>query len=315
MLLLHSTIPKIMRRIIAISSFFLVLAIAIYEQPTSYAQQPKSKGTKGKTVAAAGAFGNSDAITEEELKIYDYFLASDQLEGRNLPSRGYDTAALYVASHLAEWGIKPAGSTTGTNGPLQAYFMPFELVANQVIAEESKASVTGPAERGGRGGAGGGGGRGAAGGSGPRTTNFEYGKDWMVMGGGRGGAAPLETFEVAGNLVFAGNGYVIHKPNVNPFDGLNVKGKIVVVAGLPAEIAAQQNAPRGGGGAPNPLGENCTDFLTPEEAAAKNGAVAVVKVATFQQLTTMSNPNPAAPTGFGLAAPIAGSPTRSNRPA
>jgi hypothetical protein len=282
-----------MRRIIATGSFVLALVICIYEQPTSYAQQPKSKGTKGKTAAAA-VFGNSDSITEQELKIYDYFLASDQLEGRNLPSRGFDTAALYVASHLAEWGIKPAGSTTATNGPLQAYFMSFELVAKQVIAEESKASVTGSGGRGG--------------GSGPRTTDFEYGKDWMVMGGR--GAAPVEAFEAAGNLVFAGNGYIIHKTNINPFDGLDVKGKVVVVAGLPPEIAAQQNAPRG---APNPLGENCTDFLTPEEAAAKNGALAVVKVATFRQLEAMSSPNPAAPNAGGFAAAsVAGRPTGPN---
>ena len=76
--------------------------------------------------AAAPTYGNAEAITENELKVYDYFLASDQLEGRNLPSRGYDTAALYVASHLAEWGLKPGGSSTGTNGPLQPYFMPIE---------------------------------------------------------------------------------------------------------------------------------------------------------------------------------------------
>jgi hypothetical protein len=290
-----------MRRIIAAGSFLLALVICIYEQPISYAQQPKAKGGKHKTVAAP-SFGDSEAINEQELKIYDYFLASDQLEGRNLPSRGFDTAALYVASHLAEWGIKPAGSTTGTNGPLQGYFQPFELVAKQVIADESKASVTGPAEHGGRGN--GGGGR-----SGPRTNDFEYGKDWMVMGGGRG-AAPLDGFEAAGNLVFAGNGYVINKTNINPFDGLDVKGKIVVVAGLPAELAAQQNAPRGG--APNPLGESCTDFLTPEEAAAKNGAIAVVKVATFQQVAAMGNPSPAGPGGGFAAASVAGRPTGPN---
>src|SRR5580704_3829422 len=90
----------------------------------------------------AARYGNADAITEEEMKIYDYFLASDQLEGRNFPSRGYDTAALYVASHLAEWGLKPGGSTSGTNGPLQPYLMPVELVSKQVVAAESKASLT-----------------------------------------------------------------------------------------------------------------------------------------------------------------------------
>ena len=78
------------------------------------AAQNKPKMTKVKTpVPVVATYGNSDSITEQEMKIYDYFLASDQLEGRNLPSRGYDIAALYVASHLAEWGLKPGGSLDG----------------------------------------------------------------------------------------------------------------------------------------------------------------------------------------------------------
>jgi Zn-dependent M28 family amino/carboxypeptidase len=243
------------------------------------AAQNKPKMTKVKTAVPAAGYGNSDSITEYEMKIYDYFLASDQLEGRNLPSRGFDTAALYVASHLAEWGLKPGGSLTGTNGPLQPYLMPFELVTKAVVPGDSKASLTGVS-------GGGRGGRGGRGGGGSRTVEFEYGKDWTVAAGGRGGA-PLESLEVSGNLAFVGNGYIVKKTNIDPFQGLDVKGKIVVVAGLPPEIAAQQaaNGGRGGGrGAANPLGEACTDFMTPEEAAAKNGAIAVVTLESFQQL-------------------------------
>ncbi len=245
------------------------------------AAQNTPKLTKVKA-APVVAYGNSDSITEQELKVYDYFLASDQLEGRNLPSRGFDTAALYVASHLAEWGLKPGGSTTHTNGPLQPYLMPFELVTKSVIPGETKASLNGV----------GGGGRGGRGGGGARTVELEYGKDWSVAAGGRG-AAPLEAFEAGGNLAFVGNGYVINKTKIDPFEGIDVKGKIVVVAGLPAELAAQAAAGgRGGGrGAPNPLGEACTDFLTPEQAAAKNGAVAVVTLQNFQQLAAAGNAN------------------------
>lgn len=321
-----------MRRIIFSTS--LVFAFALYFGVRSASPAPPSPAAKPATnrmkASPAPAYGNSDAITEQELKVYDYFLASDQLEGRNLPSRGFDTAALYVASHLAEWGLKPGGSTADTNGPLQPYFMPFELETKQIVAADSKASVTGPAGgRGGRGGRGGGGGGAGAGAdgdagptspTGPRSVSFEYGKDWTSAGGGRGGP-PLQAFEVSGNMVFVGNGYVINKTNTDPFAGLDVKGKIVVVAGLPAEIAAQQErlaatgrGGRGGRGgaaaaaapasdapaaanapdpAANPLGENCVDFLTPEEAAAKNGAVAVATIANFQQLTAMENPNAA----------------------
>src|SRR5215475_13126736 len=154
------------------SRLFLPLIAALFIAGAVHSATPKPKTAKS-AAAAPSAHGNADAINEDELKIYLYFLASDQLEGRNLPSRGYDTAALYVASHLAEWGLKPGGSTSGTNGPLQPYFMPLELVSKQVIADESKASITAPGGRGGRGGRGGGngGGGGARGGAnaGPQT--------------------------------------------------------------------------------------------------------------------------------------------------
>src|ERR1700733_7935739 len=122
-----------MRRTI-FSGFVLVFAVVL-------TAQNKPKMTKVKTAPPAATYGNSDSINEQEMKIYDYFLASDQLEGRNFPSRGYDTAALYVASHLAEWGLKPGGSTSGTNGPLQPYFMPIEMESRQLLAEESKATL------------------------------------------------------------------------------------------------------------------------------------------------------------------------------
>jgi hypothetical protein len=271
----------------------LLLTLAVYAAP-------QSRG-----------YGNADAITGDELKVYDYFLASDQLEGRNVPSRGYDTAALYIASHLREWGLKPGGSTTGTKGPLQPYLMPIELVSNQVDTVNMKLTLTAPAPagRGGRGGGGGGGGRGAAS-AGPR--GFDYAREWTVGGGGgfggggRGGPA-IEPVDIAGaQLVFVGNGYVINKTNTNPYQGLDVRGKIMVVAGLPPELAAAQAAAaaaRGGGAgaagggrgrggaAPNPLGVENTDFVTPQGYAVKNGARAIIMVPTFQQLSAMASPN------------------------
>jgi Zn-dependent M28 family amino/carboxypeptidase len=310
-----------------------------------------ARGAKAKTgpVLAASAnvsYGNADSITADEVKIYDYFLASDQLEGRNLPSRGYDVAALFVASHLAEWGLKPGGSTEQTDGPLQPYFMLMELVSRIVVPDESKATITAPpAAAGGRAGA-----AGASGGTGTggrtggavasasaQTTDFEYGRDWTTTAGSRA-LQPVETngklaAAFSGSMVFAGNGYTVTKGNVNPYQGLDVTGKIVVIAGLPPEIAAQQAAGRGGGGrgaagasgattespstgkaaggdaaaapaaagggrgaapAANPLGENCIDYMTPAEAAAKNGAVGVVVIPTFAELTALTAPGRAA---------------------
>ncbi len=324
-----------MRRILITCTVAGALAFTLVSlRPNRAAAQSKSKTAAATKAAAPPTYGNADAISEDTLRNYLYFLASDQLEGRNFPSRGYDTAALFVASHLNDWGLKPFGSTSGTNGPLQPYLMPIEMVARQIVPEESKLSITAPPAQQGRGGFGGGqgGGAGVGGGQGggrgrgrannePVTTNFTYGADWTMAAGGRGAA--VNALKASGNLVFAGNGYVITKTNVNPYDGIDVKGKIIVVAGLPEELAAQQGggggrAGRGGGrgrgqggnaggdnasaspaadnaqpaaagrGAANPLGEACKDFYSPEQYAAKNGALAVITIPNFQQLTAMS---------------------------
>ena len=204
-----------MRRIIVSSAVLTALSLTVLFT-LGATKPPRESARKAAKSTTFAKYGNADSITENEMKIYDYFLASDQLEGRNLPSRGYDTAALYVASHLAEWGLKPGGSTTGTNGPLQPYFMPFALVTREIMAEEFKASLTGPAPfaRPGE----------------PaelRTADFEYGKDWTVpVVGGFRGLPPAESFTVSGNLIFAGNGYVINKSNTNPYQGLDRKSVV-----------------------------------------------------------------------------------------
>ena len=274
-----------MKRIIAGCSFLCFVSLGVI-LTVGAAEFLEGSNSAAPGVSKVARYGNADSISEEEMKIYDYFLASDQLEGRNFPSRGYDAAALYVASHLAEWGLTPGGSTDHTNGPLQPYLMPVELVSKQVVAAQTKGSLTTPApvRRGG-----------PVTPGGPRTTELEYGKDWTMAGGSFRGPVLGESFDVSGGLVFAGDGYVITKSKVNPYEGLDVRGKIVVVAGLPPEIAAQRaaTAARGGRGADtqSPLGENCTDYLTPEEYAAKNGALAVIAIADFQQLSNMANPN------------------------
>jgi len=75
-----------MRRIF-VSSAVAVLAASVFFSVAAdrSAAQSKAKAAKGGT-AAAPAYGNSDAISQDELKVYDYFLASDTLEGRNFPS-------------------------------------------------------------------------------------------------------------------------------------------------------------------------------------------------------------------------------------
>src|SRR3954467_1884965 len=50
-----------------------------------------------------------EGITADQMRNYLYFVASDEMEGRDTPSRGLDTTAKFIAMNLTRWGFKPAG--------------------------------------------------------------------------------------------------------------------------------------------------------------------------------------------------------------
>ena len=51
----------------------------------------------------------AETIGAEWLKDYLSYVASDEMEGRDTPSRGLDLTAKFIALHLKQWGVKPAG--------------------------------------------------------------------------------------------------------------------------------------------------------------------------------------------------------------
>src|SRR5258708_38640917 len=53
--------------------------------------------------------GGPDSITPAELKEWLSYIASDQLQGRQVYTEGLGLAAAYIADHLKEWGVKPGG--------------------------------------------------------------------------------------------------------------------------------------------------------------------------------------------------------------
>jgi hypothetical protein len=52
---------------------------------------------------------NSNAITASRLYAHLQFVSSDEMEGRDTPSRGLNATAKYIASQLMQWGLKPMG--------------------------------------------------------------------------------------------------------------------------------------------------------------------------------------------------------------
>ncbi|HKP48263.1 MAG TPA: M20/M25/M40 family metallo-hydrolase, partial [Pyrinomonadaceae bacterium] len=99
-----------MRKIL--SSVVMAAVLATCLSPTWHLA-PALAQRKVKTVKAPAASLASqrgvDTITEAELRDYLSFIASDEMEGRDTPSRGLDTAAKFLAVNLARWGLKPAG--------------------------------------------------------------------------------------------------------------------------------------------------------------------------------------------------------------
>ncbi len=112
-------------------SFALVGAVMI---APVFAQQPKK--AKAAAAPAAPTFGNAEAITDAQLKDYLYFIASDEMEGRDTPSRGLDITAKFIAMQMSRWGIQPAGD----NG---TYFQKMTLRRDKLEPEMTNVSING----------------------------------------------------------------------------------------------------------------------------------------------------------------------------
>jgi hypothetical protein len=182
---------------------------------------------------------SADAITAAELRDYLSFIASDEMEGRDTPSRGLDTTAQFLATILSRIGAKPAGDD-GT------YFQKIALKKEKIVADGTELEVG--------------------------AQKFVYGKDFLATGT----AATLNA-----PMVYVGDGWYVKAKNIDPYQGLDAKGKVVVVnqmTGLPAgmTMADLMNGKRG------------EDWMDPVSYAQKKGAVAAV---ALMSLVNQANPD------------------------
>jgi hypothetical protein len=97
---------------------------------------PVSSLAQTATKPKSPARNAAENITAAQLKDYLYFIASDEMEGRDTPSRGLDAAAKFMATLLSRWGVKPAGDD-GT------YFQRMWVVRNTSDAATSTAQING----------------------------------------------------------------------------------------------------------------------------------------------------------------------------
>lgn len=169
----------------------------------------------------------ADAISEEQLAWDLAYLASDELGGRNTPSPGFDAAADYIIARLARAGVKPAGDD-GT------YKQHYEMHETRVDANAASIQVA--------------------------NHRFAFGRDFAM----RSLAGPIDG-EL--RVVYAGHGWVIPDRKIDPYAGIDVRGKLVLVHGpgaLPRGVEIQQ------------LGRITPGAQAPFVAAAERGAAGVL---------------------------------------
>src|SRR6185437_15664870 len=121
--------------------FLTALALAsllVTAFPATYAQRNTEKLKSKKATASVIEQRGVDTIAADQLRDYLTFIASDEMEGRDTPSRGLDTTARFLAMNLTRWGFKPAGDD-GT------FFQRIELHRDRTDASQTKAELNGRA--------------------------------------------------------------------------------------------------------------------------------------------------------------------------
>jgi Zn-dependent M28 family amino/carboxypeptidase len=134
-------------------------------------------------------------------------LASDEYQGRLTGSPGYQQAATYVANSFRQFGLEPAGQ----NG----YFQTVDFQVQTVLPERSRVTLVKSAAR----------------------HALSVGDDLVLSAG------VLQRAKVAAPLIFAGYGIHLPEAGYDDFDGLAIKGAIVVyLVGGPAALTGAERA-------------------------------------------------------------------------
>lgn len=143
------------------------------------------------------------AVSPHAIAAHIRFLASDALEGRETGTRGYDTAAAYVAAQFEAAGLEPIDGS---------WMQPFKL--RGAVIDESSSSI-------------------AVDGS-PLLSR----KDFILRPD-----FARESVDVSGPVVLAGFGVTAPELGWDDYRSVDVRGKIVlIVSGAPQSFAVDQRA-------------------------------------------------------------------------
>ena len=168
-------------------------------------------------VVPAAARAAAERIHAEQLARDLKFLASDELAGRNTPSAGFDKAADYIAARLTKAGLKPLGDDG-------SFFQRYTMRESQADTSSAFLEVGG--------------------------QRFSFGAEAVLRTFAEGVSGPLP-------VVYVGHGWTVPAKGIDPYAGLDLKGKLVVAHGpraLPKGVEIRQIG-RISVGAGSPLAE------------------------------------------------------------
>jgi hypothetical protein len=213
----------------------VLLLSALGCSPSTTATRPVAPGP---TDAGADPIGVSAAlITAGDLARDAGYLASDALRGRATVDAqmrvtpGIDSAAAYISRRLAQLGVQPAGD----NG---TYLRHYTL--RRLVLDTSRTAGT------------------------IRNEPLLYGRDFVASGFNAPGVHE-------GQVVYVRQGIAIPAKGIDPYRGLDVRGKWVLVHAVPAATRRT-------------YGRYIADFTDVAEEARSRGAAGILTIGTSQQL-------------------------------
>ena len=177
----------------------------------------------------------AESISSEQLAWDLAHLTSDEQQGRNTPSTRFDAAADYIAARLARAGLTPAGD----DGTFRQHY---ELHETRVDTDAASITI---AER-----------------------RFAFGRDFAMRSLATPVSGPLP-------VVYVGHGWVLPGRGIDPYAGVDVRGKLVLAHGprvLPKGVEVQQ------------VGRTVVNADPPFVAAAARGAAGVLFITQATEL-------------------------------
>ncbi len=226
----------------------LALAVALLTLPVAppraqQAQKATAAATKAAVPSAGFAAARKDAEEITAAKMKEVLY---YISSDAMAGRDTPSEGLdKTAQYIADRLAQLKLKPAGDNG---TYFQNIELRRTEVDRAQTRAELAG------------------------RT--FSFGTDFFPAG--------VSSGEAEGPLVYVGHGWVVKSKNVNPYEGLDVKDKIMVVARVgnmpPGMTASDMRALPAG------------DWEDPESYARRNGAKGIVYVpANYERVMRMGS--------------------------